>query len=307
MATLQQFRTLHTVETCGGIHAAAKALHLSPSAVSQQVKALAAECGFPLLEPDGRGIRLTESGESVAQAVSQIAQLWEKAILRARPEVRAKRLQQPVVSLGSFPSAMANCVLPAFRSCAEYSVKVRLFETSPHEGCELVRNEILDAAVSLKDAVQTNEDGLHWLPLQHDPFVLVGPSGLLSSTARSRGASALSSLPWILPCAGSDCDRLISGHMARHGVRARPAGRTDDWSLAQEMAAALNAVAYIPSSVLRNECGLARVVDLAGIPNPFRTVVLVTRRPEEHKQWFSDMSRRFKQAYARTAGEAYSS
>ncbi|MER5886687.1 LysR family transcriptional regulator [Streptomyces sp. NPDC001941] len=302
MANLQQLRTLHTVRSHGGIHAAAKALHLSPSAVSQQIKSLSSECGFPLVEPEGRGIRLTDEGSMIAQVAAQIADLWQASVARHQ-DPTAHPHRRPTVTLGAFPSAMGTCVLPAFRGEDQLPFRVELFETSPYEGRDLVRSGTLQAAVSVQDAEEapeTEDGGLRTVPLRHESFVLVGPPALLSSVIRS-GAESLAGFPWVLPRSGSDCDRLISAHLARHGVMARPVGRTDDWGLAQEMAFTLRAVTYVPSSALVQHSGLARSVDAAGIPAPSRTVVLLAEEAAALSSWFIVLEQRLKRAYRRNA------
>ena len=51
--------TLRTVGSQGGVTAAAAVLHLTPSAVSQQMAVLQREVGVALTERVGRGLRLT--------------------------------------------------------------------------------------------------------------------------------------------------------------------------------------------------------------------------------------------------------
>src|SRR6188472_4707633 len=59
MVDLRRLRTLRAVADHGTLAAAADALHLTPSAVSQQLSALERELGRGLLEPSGRSVRLT--------------------------------------------------------------------------------------------------------------------------------------------------------------------------------------------------------------------------------------------------------
>ena len=56
---LRRLRVLRMLEQRGTVSAAAAALHLTPSAVSQQIAGLARETGVQLLEKRGRGVRLT--------------------------------------------------------------------------------------------------------------------------------------------------------------------------------------------------------------------------------------------------------
>jgi len=60
--TVHQLRLLRAVAQHGGVSPAAAALGLSQPAVSHQLKQLASSVGIPLLEPAGRGVRLTRGG-----------------------------------------------------------------------------------------------------------------------------------------------------------------------------------------------------------------------------------------------------
>ncbi|HEY5421230.1 MAG TPA: LysR family transcriptional regulator, partial [Marmoricola sp.] len=46
----------------GSMRAVAETQHVTTSTVSQQIAALAREAGTPLIEPDGRRVRLTPAG-----------------------------------------------------------------------------------------------------------------------------------------------------------------------------------------------------------------------------------------------------
>ncbi|WP_039738750.1 LysR family transcriptional regulator, partial [Saccharomonospora halophila] len=52
---VERLRALREFADRGSVTATAEALHRTPSAVSQQLRALQAEAGVPLTEPAGRG------------------------------------------------------------------------------------------------------------------------------------------------------------------------------------------------------------------------------------------------------------
>ncbi len=56
---LRRLRVLQALEQRGTVAATAEALHLTPSAVSQQLAGLSRDVGVQLLEKHGRGVRLT--------------------------------------------------------------------------------------------------------------------------------------------------------------------------------------------------------------------------------------------------------
>ncbi len=71
-ATLHQLKIFNTLVRHMSVAQTAKALHLSPPAVSIQVKQLAEAVGEPLLEQVGKRLFLTEAGRAVAEACRDI-------------------------------------------------------------------------------------------------------------------------------------------------------------------------------------------------------------------------------------------
>ena len=61
MLSFERLQILHAISTYGSVNAAASALHVINSAVSQQIAKLESELGRPLLERNGRGARLTDA------------------------------------------------------------------------------------------------------------------------------------------------------------------------------------------------------------------------------------------------------
>ncbi|HLG50446.1 MAG TPA: LysR family transcriptional regulator [Chloroflexota bacterium] len=84
MLQLQHLRTFYEVATSGSFTRAAERLYLSQPAVTQQVRALEAELGFPLLERLGRRVRLTPAGEALLPYVLRLLALLEEAASAAR-------------------------------------------------------------------------------------------------------------------------------------------------------------------------------------------------------------------------------
>ena len=60
---ITRLRTLRELARCRTMAAAAESLHLTPSAVSQQVAQLEREVDVALIERRGRGVVLTPAGE----------------------------------------------------------------------------------------------------------------------------------------------------------------------------------------------------------------------------------------------------
>ncbi len=82
--TLTQLRTFAAVARAGSVVAAAAALHVTQPAVSSALRALERSLGVALVEPDGRGVRLTASGEVFAGYAHRLLGLLDEAEQAAR-------------------------------------------------------------------------------------------------------------------------------------------------------------------------------------------------------------------------------
>jgi len=78
-ATFRQLAAFHAVSRLGSVSRAASELHLTQPAVSIQLKLLEESAGAPLLEKNGRGVRLTAAGELMAGYAARILELWREA------------------------------------------------------------------------------------------------------------------------------------------------------------------------------------------------------------------------------------
>src|SRR5919204_5624115 len=87
MIDLRRLHVLRAVSHYGTVTAAAHALHFSPSAASQQIRQLSRDLGVDLLEPQGRGVRLTPAAHSLLAHADAIQARWDQA----EHELRADR------------------------------------------------------------------------------------------------------------------------------------------------------------------------------------------------------------------------
>jgi DNA-binding transcriptional LysR family regulator len=75
MLNWERLRVMAAVAEHGSIGAAAAALHVTGPAVTQQIRKLERETGSALVEPDGRGVRLTAAGHIAAAAAHRMARI----------------------------------------------------------------------------------------------------------------------------------------------------------------------------------------------------------------------------------------
>src|SRR3990170_4179375 len=79
MLNVDRLAALRAVASQGSIQAAAEALHVTTSAVSQQLAKLEREVDQVLLERVGRGVRLTDAGALLVSHTHQVMSLLERA------------------------------------------------------------------------------------------------------------------------------------------------------------------------------------------------------------------------------------
>ena len=70
---MEQLELLRELRDRGSLVAVAAALHKTPSAVSQQLKAAQRELGVPLVVRSGRGLVLTDAGTALARSAVGVA------------------------------------------------------------------------------------------------------------------------------------------------------------------------------------------------------------------------------------------
>lgn len=142
---LDQVRTLLAAIDEGTFDAAARALHVTPSAVSQRIKALEHRIGRVLLLRT-RPIRLTESGEVVVRFARQLAQLEQDAGV----ELGLPETGQPArLPIAVSADATDVWLMPAMaRAVRQAPMNLELIREDEGHTIELLHQGLVMAAVS---------------------------------------------------------------------------------------------------------------------------------------------------------------
>lgn len=115
MTTTARLRAFVAVADTGSVRAAAERLVVTESAVSAAVTALARDVGVPLVEPHGRGVRLTTSGEAFVGYARTILGLHDEAVAAARGEVDPEHGRIRVAAVTTAAEQVLPGVLASFR------------------------------------------------------------------------------------------------------------------------------------------------------------------------------------------------
>ncbi|MFF4395393.1 LysR family transcriptional regulator [Streptomyces sp. NPDC001480] len=178
MLNLERLRTLDALARHGSVSAAAEALHVTTSAVSQQLGKLEREVGQRLLAKNGRGVRLTDGGRLLAEHAARIlsqVELAQSDLEAHRGQVAGElRLSAfPTAARGLFPTALADL------RARHPALRVRSGELEPENGIAAVVRGDLDLAVVLDwyNKPMPVPDGLVKAPLLDDPADVAMPVG----------------------------------------------------------------------------------------------------------------------------------
>ncbi|MBT2452874.1 LysR family transcriptional regulator [Streptomyces sp. ISL-43] len=148
MLNLERLRTLDALARHGSVSGAADGLHVTTSAVSQQMAKLEREVGQPLLAKNGRGVRLTDAGRLLADHAARIISQVELA----QADVEARRgCVVGELRIGAFPTAMRGLLprtLAALRA-DHPELRPHVREQEPEEGLAAVVRGDLDLALAI--------------------------------------------------------------------------------------------------------------------------------------------------------------
>ncbi|MFJ9622887.1 LysR family transcriptional regulator [Streptomyces sp. NPDC101181] len=148
MLNLERLRTLDALARHGSVSRAAEGLHVTTSAVSQQLAKLEREVGQQLLARNGRGVRLTDAGSLLADHAARIlsqVELAQSDIEAQRGEVVGE------VRISAFPTA-ARGLFPATLTTLRADhpeLTVRTRELEPAQSVLAVLRGDVDLAVVL--------------------------------------------------------------------------------------------------------------------------------------------------------------
>src|SRR5688500_8270298 len=243
---VQRLRVLRELADRGSVTAVATALSFTPSAISQQLKALAEEVGMPLTEPAGRGLRLTDAGHAlVAEAEGVLTALAraEAAVERLRTEPRG------LVRVALFPSG-ARMLLPGLlrrmSSAPGVDLLCRDVDMTPADVPALAAD--FDVVVSHRDETTPAPPTSRWhvVPLLREPLdVALPPRHPLARRRRLR-LEELADEDWISVGVGWPVDDVLRSLALATGATPRVVQRINDFAVTEELVAAGHGIALLP-------------------------------------------------------------
>ena len=215
-ATLHQLRIFDTLAQHMSITRTAEVLHLTPPAISIQVKQLAEATGQPLFEQVGKKLYLTEAGEAVASACRDVS-------------ARMERLAQELAALQGLEKGTLSV---SILTTAKYFVPQLLGQLSEqHPGIEVSlfvgnRQSILDRLAHNQDDLyilgQPPENlGVVSIPFAPNPLVAIAHPQHPLATKKKISPKRLAEEPFIARESGSGTRLGCEAFFRRHNTAPR--------------------------------------------------------------------------------------
>lgn len=147
MYDVRRMAMLLEIHERGSISSAARTLHLTPSAISQQMAALEKEVGQPLLQKEGRFAQLTQAGLVIAEGARQVLRELDTTATRI---ARLSGEPAGAVRIAMFQSAAMALLTPTLDWLAANAPQVRLIvhQIDPETGLDLTTSRLCDAVIA---------------------------------------------------------------------------------------------------------------------------------------------------------------
>lgn len=247
MLDVDRLRALHAVATYGSVSAAAEALGVTTSAVSQKLAKLERETKARLIERQGRGVRITDAAMVLVQHTEQILARVE----HAESDFEAHRGEVVgQLSISAFATAARGLIPPVVASLSRRfpRLTVRLAETEPPESVRCVVRGSVDLAVvqdweSLPLAIP---DGIARTPLVDDIADLVLPADHPLAKHKVVDLTRVRDQLWVASPVGAVCYDLLVHTIRSYDAEPRIAHTAAEYETQLALVSAGFGIAILP-------------------------------------------------------------
>lgn len=261
--TLKQLRSLAATLDQGTITGAAQVLHVTPPAVSQQLRLLERSAGLPLMERGIGGFRPTDAGRELAEATARIEAEVDRCA-RALEAIASGSGGRVVFGAVSTAKYVAPQILASFWT-RHPDIEVRLEIGNRQETIALLENGDVDLVMMGRPP---DELALEIAAIGDHPHVVIAPPGHPLTTGARVEVDGLVDHPFLIRERGSGT-RQVFEELFRHRGIPVPGGMemSSNETIKQAVIAGLG-IALISAHTIAAEIGDGRLVvlDVEGLP-----------------------------------------
>lgn len=237
----RRLRMLLELSRLGSMNEVAETLGTSTSTVSQGIAVLAREVRTPLLEPDGRRVRLTPAGRRLAEHAVTILAAIESARLDLDPTAEPVG----VLRVAGFASAIRRSLLPVVDDLrgTHPGIAVQVLEHEPIEALDLLARDDIDLALVYDYDLAPAE----WRS-DHEVVALWDVEWGIGVATRDRhlGLRDLADHDWIVNSRNTADEVALRTLASREGFVPRVVHRIDSLELVDDLIVAGRGVALLP-------------------------------------------------------------
>lgn len=229
----------------GTVTAVAAATHRTPSAVSQQLRSAEREAGVPLVEPLGRGLRLTRAGRVLAEGAVEVA----AALARVQAQLDTLRdAPEGLVTVGALPSA-AEVLVPELLvrlRDSEIRVEVDDFDVAESDFPARAVDHDLVIGHTLTGDAPRGSGHLRRFTLAREPLDVALPVGHRLARHRELTPSMVVGEPWVAVPEGYPFDTVLVAIENATGQRLERVQRLRDNRVVEALVARGLGLALLP-------------------------------------------------------------
>ncbi|MDX3382139.1 LysR family transcriptional regulator [Streptomyces niveiscabiei] len=284
MIEARRLHILRAVADHRTVTAAAAALYLTPSAVSQQLAALEQETGHRLVERGAKGVRLTPAGEILLGHTNAVLAQLE----RAEAELAAySNGEAGTVTVAAFATGIALVVAPAMTRLARTApgIRLRVQDAEGDASLPMVLDRQVDVAVAVeyRGAPAADDPRLTHVPLYAEPFDAVLPAHHRLADTPEVPLAELAKDTWVGPYPGNPCHDVTVLACENAGFQPRMEHASDDFRAVVALVAVGAGVALVPrSALLGTDLAGVRVRPVDGVAPTRRVFAAIRRGAETH-------------------------
>jgi DNA-binding transcriptional LysR family regulator len=278
MLDVRRMRVLREVIWRGSFSAAAEALHLSQSAVSQQIAVLEREVGMPLLERTSEGPKLTPVGEALMDHGDAVIARLEEA---ERELAQIAGLEGGRLRLASFPTASATLMTRALSLFRQRfpNIELEFQEDEPEDSFPSLKRGEFDLAVVFDYPMFPLEFGrdVESELIYEEPMRVALPPGHPLAAAKSVRIEDLADEEWLCGALPSSCRMQVLQLGRDAGYEPKISFQSEDYEVIKGFVAAGLGVTVLPE-LAGGHPGI-ELRDVRGA-RPIRRIWAVTRESE---------------------------
>ena len=236
--SIRALRTLIAIDNEGSFTAAAKAIHVSHAAVSQQMRSLEEQWQVALFDRSKRTPEFTPVGRAVLEKARQVVRSYDDLL----PSILGDVGVRGEFRLGAVPTTLTG-LLPAAMSGLKQSMPMVQFGVFPgltHQLISQVDKSQVDAAIISRPQILPR--GSRFLAVAAEPLQLVATPGDENRTP----LEMLASKPFIRFSRDALVGSLIEQWLQRQGLKVRESMELQGLQAIASMVLATGAISILP-------------------------------------------------------------